>query len=117
MKTHPSPKPISYSLMNTVRRFRILILLSAILAVPLFSVASAALFPFSPQAGPETVAIYQGDCTTPATAFTLGDTVCAKLTNAPTGLRTTQVLRRLAIVGPDGFIRSKTDVPGTDSSD
>src|SRR5215212_533489 len=117
MKTHPSPKPISYSLMNTVRRFRILILLSAILAVPLFSVASAALFPFSPQAGPESVAIYQGDCTTPATAFTLGDTVCAKLTNAPTGLRTTQVLRRLAIVGPDGFIRSKTDVPVTDSSD
>jgi hypothetical protein len=103
--------------MNFVKRFRILILASAIVALPLFSVAYAAWFPFSLQAGPETVAIFQGDCTTPATSFTLGDTVCAKLTNAPTGFRATQVLRRLAIVGPDGFIRAKTDVPGTDSSD
>src|SRR5215203_3517682 len=117
MKTHPSPKPNSYSLMNAVKRFRTLISVSAILALPLFSVASAALFPFSPQSGLETVEIYQGDCTTPATTFTLGDTVCAKLTNAPTGFRTTQVLRRLAVVGPDGFIRNKVEVPGTDSSD
>ena len=117
MKTYPTSKRISYPLVNIVKRFRILILVSAILALPLFSVTYAALFPFSLQAGPETVAIFQGDCTTPATSFTLGDTVCAKLTNAPTGFRATQVLRRLALVGPDGFIRSKTDVPGTDSSD
>ena len=116
MKTHP-PSRIPHSCMNVLRRFRALILVSVILALPLFSVAYAEWFPFVPQAGPETLAIYQGDCTTPATSFTLGDTVCAKLTNAPTGFRATQVLRRLAIVGPDGFIRSKTDVPGTDSSD
>lgn len=102
--------------MNVIKRFRILIFVTAILALPLFSVASA-VFPLTPQAGPETIAIFQGDCTTPATSFTLGDTVCAKLTNAPVGFRATQVLRRLAIVGPDGFIRSKSDVPGTDSSD
>ena len=106
-----------YSLMNPVKRFRTLIFVIAILTVPLFSIASAEWFPFMLQAGPETVAIFQGDCTTAATSFTLGDTVCAKLTNAPTGFRATQVLRRLALVGPDGFIRAKVDVPGTDSSD
>ena len=116
MKMLPKPDRISHSLMSVIKRFRILIFVTAILALPLISVASA-VFPLSPQAGPETIEIYQGDCTTPATSFTLGDTVCAKLTNAPVGFRATQVLRRLAIVGPDGFIRSKTDVPGTDSSD
>src|SRR5688572_23667316 len=116
MKTHRTPRRISYSLLSLVKRFRTLIVVSAILALPLFPAAYAGWFPFF-QAGPETVAIFQGDCTTPATSFTLGDTVCAKLTNAPTGSRATQVLRRLAIVGPDGFIRSKSDVPGTDSSD
>ncbi|HET9789099.1 MAG TPA: hypothetical protein VFP47_18325, partial [Pyrinomonadaceae bacterium] len=116
MKTHRNPRRISYSLLNLVKRFRTLIVVSAILALPLFPAAYAGWFPFF-QAGPETVAIFQGDCTTPATSFTLGDTVCAKLTNAPTGVRTTQILRRLALVGPDGFIRVKADVPGTDSSD
>jgi len=105
-----------YSLMNPVKRFRTLILVVAILTVPLFSVAYAEWFPFMLQAGPETVTIFQGGCSTPATSFTLGDTVCAKLTNAPTGSRATQVLRRLALVGPDGFIRAKVDVPGTSSS-
>lgn len=116
MKTHRTPLRISYALLNLVKRFRTLIVVSAILALPLFPAAYAGWFPFF-QAGPETVVIFQGDCTTPATSFTLGDTVCAKLTNAPTGVRTTQILRRLALVGPDGFIRFKADVPGTDSSD
>src|SRR5687768_3946878 len=53
-----------------------------------------------PQAGTETVAIYQSDCTTPATDFTLTQTLCAKLTSGPVGSRPTQVLRRLSIVGP-----------------
>lgn len=116
MKTHRNPLRNSYSLLHVVKRFRTLILVSAILALPLFPAAYAGWFPFF-QAGPETVAIFQGDCTTPATSFTLGDTVCAKLTNAPTGSRATQVLRRLALVGPDGFIRVREDVPGLDSSD
>jgi len=116
MKTHRTPRRISYSLLSLVKRFRTLIVVSAILALPLFPAAYAGWFPFF-QAGPETVAIFQGDCTTPATSFTLGDTVCAKLTNAPTGSRATQVLRRLALVGPDGFVRVKTNVPGLDSSD
>ena len=69
---------------------------------------------FMPQASVETVAIYQADCTTPASAFTIGQTaqMCAKLTNAPLGLRSTQVQRRLVIVGPGGYIRSKMDVSG-----
>lgn len=66
-----------------------------------------------PQAGPETVAIFQSDCSTPATSFKLGQTVCAKLTNAPLGLRATQVLRRLSIVGPNGYIRQELNVPAT----
>ena len=116
MKTHRNPRRISYSLLNLVKRFRTLIVVSAILALPLFPAAYAGWFPFF-KAGPETVAIFQGDCTTPATSFTLGDTVCAKLTNAPTGSRATQILRRLVLVGPDGFIRAKADVPGLESSD
>jgi uncharacterized repeat protein (TIGR01451 family) len=71
---------------------------------------------FLPQAGVETVAIYQSDCTTPSTSFTLGQTLCAKLTNAPLGLRATQVLRRLSIVGPNGYIRQELNVPATTST-
>src|SRR5690242_3426971 len=66
--------------------------------------------------GVETVAIFQSDCTMPATSFTLNQTVCAKLTNAPLGLRSTQVLRRLSIVGPNGYIRQELNVPATTST-
>src|SRR6185503_19248125 len=117
MKTHRKPRRFPYPVLNFVNRFRTLIIASALLALPLFTVGYAAWFPFMPQAGPETVAIFQGDCTTPATSFTLGDTVCAKLTNAPTGARATQILRRFTLVGPDGFIRATKNVAGTDSSD
>ena len=72
--------------------------------------------PLLPQAGIETVAIYESDCTTPATSFTLSQTLCAKLTNAPLGLRTTQVLRRLSIAGPNGYIRSELNVAATTST-
>ena len=73
-------------------------------------------FAFMPQAAPEAVAIYAADCTTPKTDFTLGETVCAKLTGAPLGSRPTQVLRRLSIVGPGGYIRSEFDVSATSST-
>ncbi|MFL6334915.1 MAG: PxKF domain-containing protein [Pyrinomonadaceae bacterium] len=72
-----------------------------------------AAMPF--QAGPESITIYQSDCTTPATDFNIGQGVCAKLTGAPTGSRVTQLLRSLVISGPDGFIRSKISVPGNSS--
>jgi uncharacterized repeat protein (TIGR01451 family) len=72
--------------------------------------------PLLPQAGIETVAIFESDCTTPATSFTLSQTLCAKLTNAPLGLRTTQVLRRLSISGPNGYIRSELNVAATTST-
>ncbi|HEY9502261.1 MAG TPA: hypothetical protein VIR01_11590, partial [Pyrinomonadaceae bacterium] len=117
MKTHRKPRRFPYPVLNFVNRFRTLIIASALLALPLFTVGYAAWFPFLPQAGTETVAIFESDCTTPATIpVTLGDTVCAKLTNAPTGSRATQTLRRLVLVGPDGFIRAKTDVPGTSAT-
>ncbi len=82
------------------------------------SLANNGLVPFAfmPQAGDETVAIYETDCTTPKTDFTLGQTLCAKLTNAPLGSRPTQIQRRLSIVGPDGYIRSESDVSALSST-
>ena len=65
---------------------------------------------------PETVSIYESDCTTAATEFELGQTLCAKVTGAPTPLRTTQVLRRLNIVTPDGYIVSEANVTGNDET-
>ncbi|HKP35543.1 MAG TPA: PxKF domain-containing protein [Pyrinomonadaceae bacterium] len=50
--------------------------------------------PFAPQAaGPEGIAVYDSDCTTPKTSFVLGETVCAGATNAPTAAI---VLRRFS---------------------
>jgi uncharacterized repeat protein (TIGR01451 family) len=72
-----------------------------------------AAMPF--QAG-ESVAIYESDCTTPATEFNVGQTVCVKVTGAPTGFRATQLLRRLVISGPGGYIRAKVSVPGNSST-
>ena len=63
-------------------------------------------FPLLPQAV-EAIAIYQGDCTSPATDFALGTTICAKLSGAPIG---TRIRRRLAIVNPAGLIVAKVNV-------
>jgi uncharacterized repeat protein (TIGR01451 family) len=63
------------------------------------------------QASPtETITIYQSDCMTAATEFNLGDTICAKLSGAPLGSRPTQVLRRLSIANPNGYIVSEASV-------
>lgn len=62
---------------------------------------------FMPQAGPETVATYAANCTTPKTTFALGDTVCVKLTNAPLG---PPVQRRLAIANTAGIIVAQANV-------
>ncbi|HBB89352.1 MAG TPA: hypothetical protein DC047_17240 [Blastocatellia bacterium] len=80
--------------------------------------SAGGLFPLLvPQATPvETVTIYQSNCSTPQTDFVLGQTVCAKLTNAPLGSRPTQIQRRLSIVGPGGYIRSQVDVSALSST-
>ncbi len=64
-------------------------------------------FPLLPQQGGETITIHRQDCTTPATDFNLGETVCAKLTGAPVG---TRIRRRLAIVNPAGLVVAKANV-------
>ncbi|HEX8187890.1 MAG TPA: hypothetical protein VF586_06055, partial [Pyrinomonadaceae bacterium] len=67
----------------------------------------------------ETVAVYQGACGgTPASSFTIGQTatLCARVSNAPVGIRPTQVLRRFVIVHPSGYIVAKVNVAG-DSED
>ncbi|MBV9925986.1 MAG: DUF5011 domain-containing protein [Acidobacteria bacterium] len=121
--------------MKAITRARFLILLVAVLSVPLISAASASYARrssakstapsaarFQPLAAAplfqaaESVATYASDCTTPKTSFNLGDAVCAKVTGAPTGVRATQLLRRLVIVGPDGFVRDKVSVPGNGST-
>lgn len=69
--------------------------------------SSLEAFVLLPQQNPETITIFQGDCTTPASEFNLGQTVCAKLIGGPVGLR---IRRRLAIVNPAGLIVAKTNV-------
>jgi uncharacterized repeat protein (TIGR01451 family) len=111
-------KPFQTSLTNMVRSLNS----SEAPAVPLFSDLSVrqllGVLPvlphaltFIPQAAPvETVAVFQSNCTTPATTFTLGQQMCAKISGNPLGSRPTQILRRLAIVNPGGFIVAKADV-------
>ncbi|HYY59741.1 MAG TPA: hypothetical protein VE842_20600, partial [Pyrinomonadaceae bacterium] len=56
-------------------------------------------------AGPETVTLYDSDCTTPKTTFELGDIVCAKVTGVPSG-----AFRRLTWQDPDRFIERATPI-------
>lgn len=74
-----------------------------------FGLTSRAIRPLMPlpQLGVETVAIYQSDCLTPATSFSLNANMCAKITNAPTG---TVPRRILAIVNPGNFILAQAEV-------
>jgi uncharacterized repeat protein (TIGR01451 family) len=60
-----------------------------------------------PQGVPEEIAIYQMDCTTPATNFSLGATMCAKITGAPVD---SNPQRRLVIVNPGNFVQAQADV-------
>jgi uncharacterized repeat protein (TIGR01451 family) len=53
------------------------------------------------------VAIYQSDCTTPATSFNLGETVCAKISNAPLGDRPQ---RQISFQNQTGYIAAEADV-------
>lgn len=55
----------------------------------------------------DSVAIYQSDCTTPATSFNLGETVCAKISNAPIGLRPQ---RRLSFENQTGYIAAEANI-------
>lgn len=86
--------------------------------VKLFS-ARELFTPLMPQAPPEeTIATFEvvaGMCTnTPKTSFVLGDTVCARATNAP--LRNPSPLRRFNWAGPRGFVRQTQEIT-TDPQD
>ncbi|HEX8148849.1 MAG TPA: PxKF domain-containing protein [Pyrinomonadaceae bacterium] len=91
-------------------------------ASPVGAPEAAGFMPFlaAPlQAAPESVAVYQGACGgTPSSSFTIGQTatLCARVSNAPIGVRPTQVLRRLVIVHPSGYIVAKVNV-SDDSED
>lgn len=57
-----------------------------------------------PQApGPETIATFAEDCTTPKTDFNFGETICAKVTNVPLGAN-----ERLIWGHTDGFLARET---------
>jgi uncharacterized repeat protein (TIGR01451 family) len=79
----------------------------------LFRASGGSFFPLLPALPlEESVVIYKADCNTPQTVFNLGDTVCAKVTNAQ--LRT-PALRRLT--WSKGVVRQSQDVttdPQTD---
>ena len=62
---------------------------------------------FSASAG-LAIATYAADCATPKTSFILGDTVCAKVVDAPTSA--SGVVVRMQLVDPAGFIRDSVDV-------
>ena len=134
MKAKVTPNAPLYRL-KTITRSAILLILLGLLAIPFFSSAARGLrsvptppsdnqvtqesnqsakLPgllspnfLMPQGGGETIAIFEGDCTTPATDFDLGDAICVKLTGAPIG---TRIRRRIAIVNPAGIIMAKADV-------
>lgn len=66
-----------------------------------------------PQApGPETIATFAEDCTTPKTDFDFGETICAKVTNAPVGAN-----ERLIWGHTDGFLARETSINSTTLTD
>ena len=64
-----------------------------------------------PFLGPETVTVYESNCTTPKSVpveAALGDQICIKVTNAPFG--GPSVLRRLVVANPLNFVAAQTDI-------
>ena len=68
----------------------------------------------SPFMDTESIATYASDCETPQTLFTLGQTVCVRVTNAPLG---PPPQRQITWVGPDGYIIQAVDVTDTQQGD
>ncbi|PYS94566.1 MAG: hypothetical protein DMF64_00355 [Acidobacteria bacterium] len=60
----------------------------------------------------EAIATYASDCTTPKNDFTLGDTVCAKVTNAPVGAGGVPA-QRLTWVAHDGAVAQAGNITST----
>ncbi|HEU4597219.1 MAG TPA: HYR domain-containing protein [Pyrinomonadaceae bacterium] len=85
--------------------------LSAALPGPAFALAPVF------QLGEETITTYAADCTTPKSVFTLGETVCAKVENAPQPPRPTRPLRRFSWVGTANTKRQQTIINATSQSD
>lgn len=60
---------------------------------------------------PESITVSLGTCGgTAITTANLGQTICVRLDNAPLGLRPTQILRRISIVHPSGYVVAKANV-------
>jgi uncharacterized repeat protein (TIGR01451 family) len=81
--------------------------------------SSGSVLSFMPvfQIGEETITTYAADCTTPKTVFVLGDTVCAKVENAPLPPRVTRPLRRFSWVGTANTKRQQTIINATSQTD
>jgi uncharacterized repeat protein (TIGR01451 family) len=69
-----------------------------------------AALPFQAQ-GTESLATFAGDCTTPKFSWSLGETVCVKVANAP--VSSGVVVRRVQLGGPEGLVRQTFDVVGS----
>src|SRR4026209_1026524 len=68
------------------------------------------LAPQSP--GPETIATYADDCTTPKTDFNFGETICAVVSNAPLGAN-----ERLIWGHTDGFLAREVFINSATQND
>ena len=72
--------------------------------------------PLFQTSGEETIETFAADCVTPKSIFILGETVCAKVTNASV-LRPTRPLRRFSWVGPANAIRQQTNITSSTQTD
>ncbi|MBA3242773.1 MAG: HYR domain-containing protein, partial [Acidobacteria bacterium] len=72
--------------------------------------------PLFQTSGEETIETFAADCVTPKSIFTLGETVCAKVMNAPV-LRPTRPLRRFAWVDVTNTTRQKTNIISNTQTD
>jgi hypothetical protein len=70
-------------------------------------VSSLPLAPAAPFFFDPPLATYAANCTTAKTSFSLGDTICAKVSGAPVGITP---LRQIVLGNTAGFIVSSTDV-------
>jgi hypothetical protein len=78
------------------------------LAPPQLTLFPALMLPAPPPPTGEVIETFAADCTTPQDVFNLGDTICAKVTNAPTF--SLFALRRISWVNTGGLILQQNNV-------
>src|SRR5690349_7178027 len=108
------PSQTNHSTVRTqkdlVNRNHLLRSLTQPLGLPATSLSSL-LAPQAPP-GPESIATYADDCTTPKTDFNFGDTICAVVSNVRLGAH-----ERLVWGHTDGFLAREVDLNSASQTD